>query len=66
MNHTQESSLFVTYLYKINNHLPRHLSQPTHLGTYPKTTTGTDRGPTILVCPSNCVSSKSYLGKPTS
>ena len=29
--------------FKIYNHLPRHLSQPTHLGTQPKNTTGTDR-----------------------
>ena len=32
---------------QINNHLSGHLSPPTHLGTQPKTTTGTDLKPTI-------------------
>ena len=36
-----------TQITEINNHLPCHLSQPTRLGAYPKTTTGTNREPTI-------------------
>ena len=36
-----------TRITSIKNHLPCHLSQPTHLGTQPKTATGTDREPTI-------------------
>ena len=30
-----------------NHYLSHYLSQPMHLGTYPETTTGTDREPTM-------------------
>ena len=36
-----------TQITQINNHLPGHLSQPNHLGTLSKTSTGTDRELTI-------------------